>query len=63
MGLLNCLFRSFHYLKSFKGVFCRLEEMINAVIVLNPVLGPLLKLHVSVLVHCWPSFAFLSFLS
>lgn len=49
-GLLNSLFRSFHYLKDFKGVFSNLEVIINAVIILNPALGLLLKPHVRVLV-------------
>ena len=27
------------YLKDFKGIFSNLEEVINAIIILNPVLG------------------------
>lgn len=40
---MNSLFRSFHYLKDLKGVFGNLEEIINAIIILQVALGLLLK--------------------
>lgn len=42
-GLLSSLFRSFHYLKDLKGVFSNLEEIIDAIIILQLALGLLVK--------------------
>ena len=62
-GLLNSLFRCFHYLKDFKDVFSNLEKIIDAAIILNPALGRLLQFHASQLVQGWCSLAFSFFLS